>query len=664
MNGPVENLSMRAEKGWGREAMNRDLFKPSGSILKSNRFSQGWLDSIGNSRMVLAEKGLTGLILKKCYSAELISPGSGIFGRFDHGVVGVYAIGVAEIVVPQTHEEWQQSMVKRQTDIDQMLAFYEECDLQQRAIAILQFLLQRYGLSTVQAIPTDLLALLTGANQTIISLAWTQLLTAETSVESIQTLSSSHSLIGIKFQGQETSTVRLSDAIEGKPETTQVKAQDPHQNRWTVAVSATMIAALGLTLGSLLYLRGRPTSAESTASVSGQSSKRRILPVATHRIKASEGYSVERTYVGEIQAKRTSDVGFEIPGTLVSFPLREGDRVQAGDVLARLDTRSLLTERRQLLAQRTQAQAQLNELETGPRQEEIEAMRATVQEIDQQVIQAQKQSQRGKRLYDQGAISRESYEDRYYNEQVLRKRQEQSQKRLDQLEAGTRAEKVESQDARLLEINASIDALTVAQSKTTLKAPFSGYIAKKMVSEGTAINEGQPILQLVESGIMEARIGISKSVADQLKPGNTVPITVGNSSYTAKVRTLLPNVDDQSRTVTVALDFKPTSFLPLGQTATLRLKTQESVSGYWLPTSALISGDRGLWSTYVLIPSQPDSPSSDSIFKVARREVEVLYTQGERVYVRGMLIPGEQVVERGSHRIASGQLVRVTKEPS
>ncbi len=47
------------------------------------------------------------------------------------------------------------------------------------------------------------------------------------------------------------------------------------------------------------------------------------------------------------------------------------------------------------------------------------------------------------------------------------------------------------------------------------------------------------------------------------------------------------------------------------------------------------------------------------ILRVERRDVEILYTRAERVYVRGVLAAGERVVADGVHRIVPGQTVRV-----
>ncbi|NJL48252.1 MAG: biotin/lipoyl-binding protein, partial [Leptolyngbyaceae cyanobacterium SM2_5_2] len=116
------------------------------------------------------------------------------------------------------------------------------------------------------------------------------------------------------------------------------------------------LAAIPLTLGLGVRYLG---PAESVAPAAP-------LPVEAIALKAVNSYTVERQYVGEIVAQRTSSLGFEQGGTVVALLVDEGDLVTTGQSLARLDTRSLTTQRQQLVAQRDQAIATLTELQNGP----------------------------------------------------------------------------------------------------------------------------------------------------------------------------------------------------------------------------------------------------------------------------------------------------------
>ncbi len=95
-----------------------------------------------------------------------------------------------------------------------------------------------------------------------------------------------------------------------------------------------------------------------------------------------------------------------------------------------------------------------------------------------------------------------------------------------------------------------------------------------------------------------------------------------------------------------------------GQVARLKLSENIADSGYWLPTTALVRGIRGLWSCYVL--GKPENVANDpqTAFRVERREIEVLQTESERVFVRGTLQKNDRVIVNGNHRLVTGQLVR------
>lgn len=83
-----------------------------------------------------------------------------------------------------------------------------------------------------------------------------------------------------------------------------------------------------------------------------------------------------------------------------------------------------------------------------------------------------------------------------------------------------------------------------------------------------------------------------------------------------------------------------------------------SANGYWLPISALVQGKRGLWSCYALTETE-NSPKNLSLananatkpYRVERRDVEVVHTEGDRVLVRGAIESGENVINRRICRI-------------
>ncbi len=402
-----------------------------------------------------------------------------------------------------------------------------------------------------------------------------------------------------------------------------------------------------------VFLGVRLTGQNSAPTTVAQA---QTLPVETTVLESVDQYAVERSYTGEIAARRTSDLGFERAGTVIAIQVDDGESVKAGTPIAQLDTRDLMAQRQQLEAQKRGEIAQLQELQAGPRPEDIAAARSAVGDLRNQLQLAKIQQQRRESLYSEGAISREEMEERKFSAGALENRLQQAQSQLNELLAGTRREQITGQEAQVAQLDARLRAIDISLSKSVLKAPFSGIVATRTIDEGVVVGAGQSVLRLVEGRHLEARIGVPNQVADSLAQGNVLPIEVKGQRYPAKVMGRLPELADNSRTVTVVLRLSGVQELAIGSTARLLLNEIEDAQGFWIPTAALVKGDRGLWSAYVVKSS---NNVHDDVYKVARRDVEVLYTEGNRALVRGMVQSGDRIITRGTHRIVPDQLVTI-----
>ncbi|WP_121970423.1 HlyD family efflux transporter periplasmic adaptor subunit [Leptolyngbya sp. BC1307] len=380
------------------------------------------------------------------------------------------------------------------------------------------------------------------------------------------------------------------------------------------------------------------------------------LPVETMRLQSEDSYVVERVYTGEIVARRSSELGFERAGTVMALLADEGDVVAAGGLLARLDMRDLEAQRQQLEAQKRQVLAQLQELETGPRREDISAAQAAVSDLDNQLELAQLQANRRAELYAQGAISKEELDEKQFGANAIAERLQQAQSQLDKLRNGTRQEQVSAQVAEVDQIDARIRALDISLDKSVLTAPFSGKVSSRAVDEGTVVGSGQQVVTLVENGTVEARVGVPAAVSQRLATGSRQSVQVGGRTYLAVVTARLPIVDEASQTVTVVLELADDAEVTIGATARLLTDEQQTAAGYWLPSTALVAGDRGLWSVYVLSPDDSDT------YRVARRDVAVLHTEGDRSFVRGLVEGGDRIITSGTHRVVADQLVTPREE--
>jgi RND family efflux transporter MFP subunit len=403
--------------------------------------------------------------------------------------------------------------------------------------------------------------------------------------------------------------------------------------------------------------------AKTAAKVPGTPAQARLLPVEILTLEALPAYRVTRVYTGMVVARQTSDLSFERGGKLVELTVDEGDRVSLGAPLATLDTQGLRATQRQLRAQRIQAQARLAEMRAGPRRETIEAAQAQVDERQAELALAGLQRRRRQYLLEKGVIAREAFDAADAGVKTWQARLEAAQRRLDELLAGTRREQIQAQEALVAQVDASLAAIEIDLDKSVLKAPFAGTVAKRLADAGMVVNAGQALFRLVEGAHPEVHVGLPPRVAATLTPGSRPSVHIGDDTHQAQVARILPELDAATRTVLAVLtlaapgDRAHLSAVIPGQVARLELQETIDTPGFWLPLTALTKGTRGLWSCFVLVP---DTEGDAAGLRTEHRLVEILHTENDRVFVRGLLQAGERVVKTGTHRLVAGQRVQVT----
>lgn len=425
---------------------------------------------------------------------------------------------------------------------------------------------------------------------------------------------------------------------------------------WQLFIAILALLGLGFWLGQRFQPQ-QPTSVKPTSN-----KQTNILPVETTVIEPVGSYSTTQTYTGEVTALRTSEVGFERGGKLIEVFVEEGDRISTNASLAKLDTANLEAQRQGLIAQKEQAQAVLAELKNGARIEEIAAAQANVRDIQQQLELEKLKSSRREYLYDEGAIAREELDEIAFNQKALNERLANAKSNLDKLQNGTRIEQIEAQQAAVNRLSAEIKDLEITINKSILTSPFAGIVSSRNLDEGTVVEAGTSILRLVEDIQPEVKIGVPIPVANKIQPGSKQQVIIGGREYNATVSSILPEVNTATRTRTVVLKLPKTVATQVSpqQIARLKVIQTNSTDGYWLPINSLIKGDkpkgmaslRGLWSCYAL-GSTEDSQN----YRVERRYLELLETQGDRVLVKGTIQPGDEIITNGTHRIIPGQLV-------
>ncbi len=359
-------------------------------------------------------------------------------------------------------------------------------------------------------------------------------------------------------------------------------------------------------------MRGAAASMVLLALVGAAAPASELLPVASVELRREDSLRVRDRLVGRVVSRRRSELGFERGGRLERVTVDVGERVEEGQELAALTTRQLKANRRAVGARLESATSDLNSIRAR-----LELASATRKRQDD--------------LFERGVAAAQERDEALFGEQSLRA----------QLEAAR---------SRIAAAQAEADQIDVELDLSVLTAPYAGTVTRRYFDEGSVIAAGAPVLALIDER-REARIGVPLTQVRRLRIGETYEIEAEGRRLPAKLRAVVDAVDPATRTAEAVFDFIGPVAVVDGAVARMTLDSEVEESGYWVPTTALTEGRRGLWSVFVLI-------ARDDTHVVERRDVQIVYVEPDRAYVRGALQEGERLAVHGVERVVPGQVVR------
>lgn len=302
---------------------------------------------------------------------------------------------------------------------------------------------------------------------------------------------------------------------------------------------------------------------------------------------------------GTVQPERSVNVSPKNSGILQELLVKEGDRVQAGQVLARMDDSNLQGQRLQAQANLASAQANLDKLLAGNRPQEIAQAQASLASAQanldrlvagnrpQEVAQAQAQLtsaqanlrqaeltfNQNQQLYSTGAISQRELDTSRTGLETAKAQVEQSRQALNLQQSGTRPEEIAAARAQVEQLRQALSlqrsgsraediaaaraqvmnaegALQTVQtqiSDTVIRAPFSGVITRKFADPGAFVTPttsssaessatSSSILALASTNRIEAKV--AETSIPKIKVGLPVKITADaypNQTFQGKV---------------------------------------------------------------------------------------------------------------------------------
>lgn len=322
--------------------------------------------------------------------------------------------------------------------------------------------------------------------------------------------------------------------------------------------------------------------------------------IATVRRNAiEEGVAI----TGDLRPIETIEVRARLEGDLVGVYVREGERVRAGQVLARFEASEQVSGHTSAEADRVAAQSEL----------------ATAQWNLEQTTE----------LYRAGAVAERDYK--------------------------VAQQTVTTARARLAAAQARLRATGSLVSDTRVLAPTTGIIASKLVENGEHVARGEGMFTLVRSDVLELAAAVPARQANAVRVGQAVRFSADGRTFDGKVARVSPTVDPSTRSVTVFVQVPNASGAIKGGTfASGRVVSRVVANALVIPMAAVRQSPEGNKPFVYRI--------ADRAIDVASVQLGVVDARAGTAEVLEGLVEGDRVVTGNVGSLGRGMQVIIAGE--
>jgi len=259
-----------------------------------------------------------------------------------------------------------------------------------------------------------------------------------------------------------------------------------------------------------------------------------VVASAACRGRADQSLARASGYVEATEVRVASEVG----GRILELSIEEGDRVTAGAVVAKLDTRDVDLALQRADAERAQAAAQLALLRAGARAEDVRQARAQADSAQADASAAESELRsatadlaRFEALLAANAGSRKQRDDATTRREVAAARLAAAHERtraaneaVARLRAGARREELAVAQARIDAVDAQIAALRKSQSDAIVKSPVAGTVTSRLVDVGELIAPRTAVAVVTDLDRAWANVYVDEPLVPRLSLGQTIPL--------------------------------------------------------------------------------------------------------------------------------------------
>jgi RND family efflux transporter MFP subunit len=329
----------------------------------------------------------------------------------------------------------------------------------------------------------------------------------------------------------------------------------------------------------------------------------RVEPVET------SGGGAKRSFSGTVKAGAETKLSFKVGGTLSSFKLKVGDKLEKGAVVARLESQEQSLQ--------------------------VEAAQARVAQGEAQLRNAQANNDRVRSLYENNTAT--------------------------QAELDLARSSFDSSKAALKGAKKQLQLAQQQAGNTVLRAPVSGVVAKVSSEDGENVGPGQAIAIVNSGTLSKVEVALPESIIGGAKEGGACTVRVDaldGSEFAATITEIGVTTGGVGTTFPLVATFdEPTDKVRPGMIARVSIAFGDAETEPKIrvnPKAA--TEDRG--GRYVYIAS----PTTGVFAEVKRRKVKVGELSSAGLHIESGVKPGDLVITAGLSFLEEGKKVRLPKE--
>lgn len=344
-----------------------------------------------------------------------------------------------------------------------------------------------------------------------------------------------------------------------------------------------------------------------------------------------------------------------VTGILREFVVKEGDKVQKGQVIAKIDTSDVDSKILDLEAQIGLAQANMAKAQTGNEPEELAQEQERVLQAQRDYDAAKKEYDRMNQLFASGAST----------QQELDKAKSQLDSNLSSLnvakqqlalkQKGPRKEEIASHQAQINKLQVERGQLEKERVQSVVIAPADGTVIAVAADNGQYVNKGTELLTLANLDNLLIQADINESDVNKLKLGQNATIegiTLGKQKLDAEVARISPiatttqSSSGQGEKTRVKVMLKPTgelSALKPGFHVDINISVEKIDDALQVPIEAIQQDENG--STFVWV-------ASNGIAK--KQEVETGMENELFSHIKNGLAGDEQIILSQTDALSEG----------